>query len=218
MGMLSSIGIDRGGSFKPDEKTRAALDNIMKRVHEELQHFLRTIPPRRWGDKTQWTQPVADSMISTMMTYEDETKIYIDDRAFTYYTYISPPVKLGSSTAYLMLTKDADGEPLKGNRNYTLTVPADVPAKQFWSVLVYDVASASYIREADPIGLASSEGPKMNDDGTCTIYFGPKPLNNGVNYLPTGNADNYFLLFRFYGPEEAYNNNSWILNDMVKKP
>jgi hypothetical protein len=217
MGMLSSIGIDRGGSFKPDEKTRAALDNIMKRVHEELQHFLRTIPPRRWGDKTQWTQPVADSMISTMMTYEDENKIYIDDRAFTYYTYISPPVKLGSSTAYLMLTTDADGEPLKGNRNYTLTVPADVPAKQFWSVLVYDVASASYIREADPIGLASSEGPKMNDDGTCTIYFGPKPLNNGVNYLPTGNADNYFLLFRFYGPEEAYNNNSWILNDMVKK-
>ncbi|MEJ2411326.1 MAG: DUF1214 domain-containing protein [Novosphingobium sp.] len=190
MGMLSSIGIDRGGSFKPDEKTRAALDNIMKRVHEELQHFLRTIPPRRWGDKTQWTQPVADSMISTMMTYEDENKIYIDDRAFTYYTYISPPVKLGSSTAYLMLTTDADGEPLKGNRNYTLTVP---------------------------IGLASSEGPKMNDDGTCTIYFGPKPLNNGVNYLPTGNADNYFLLFRFYGPEEAYNNNSWILNDMVKK-
>jgi hypothetical protein len=218
MGMLSSIGIDRGGSFEPDEETRAVLDRVMKRVHEELQHLLRTIPPRRWGDKTQWTQPVADSMISTMMTYKDENKVYIDDRAFTYYTYISPPVKLGSSTAYLMLTKDADGEPLKGDRNYTLTVPADVPAKQFWSVLVYDVATASYIREADPIGLASSEDPKMNEDGTCTIYFGPKPLNDGVNYLPTGNADNYFLLFRFYGPEEAYNNDSWMLSDMVKKP
>jgi len=218
MGMLSSIGIDRGGSFEPDEETRAVLDRVMKRVHEELQHLLRTIPPRRWGDKTQWTQPVADSMISTMMTYKDENKVYIDDRAFTYYTYISPPVKLGSSTAYLMLTKDADGEPLKGDRNYTLTVPANVPAKQFWSVLVYDVATASYIREADPIGLASSENPKMNDDGTCAIYFGPKTLNDGVNYLPTGNADNYFLLFRFYGPKEAYNNDSWMLSDMVKKP
>jgi hypothetical protein len=117
-----------------------------------------------------------------------------------------------------MLTKDADGEPLKGGMNYTLTVPANVPAKQFWSVLVYDVATASYIRKADPIGLASTEEPKMNKDGTYTIYFGPKSLNNGVNYLPTGNADNYFLLFRFYGPEEAYNNGSWMLNDMVKKP
>lgn len=218
MGMLSSIGIERGGRFEPDKKTQVELDGVMKQVHEELQHLLRTIPPRRWGDKTQWTQPVADSMISTMMTYKDENKVYIDDRAFTYYTYISPPVKLGSSTAYLMLTKDADGEPLKGGMNYTLTVPANVPAKQFWSVLVYDVSTASYIRKADPIGLASTEGPKMNKDGTYTIYFGPQSLNNGVNYLPTGNAENYFLLFRFYGPEEAYNNGSWMLNDMVKKP
>ncbi|MEJ2548422.1 MAG: DUF1214 domain-containing protein [Gemmatimonadota bacterium] len=218
MGMLSSIGIDRGGSFEPDEKTRAVLDGVMERVHGELQHLLRSIPPLRWGDKTQWTQPVADSMISTMMTYKDENKVYIDDRAFTYYTYISPPVKLGSSTAYLMLTRDADGEPLKGDENYTLTVPADVPVEQFWSVLVYDVATASYIRESDPIGLASTENPKMNEDGTCTIYFGPEPLNGGVNYLPTGKAEDYFLLFRFYGPKEAYNDDSWILNDMVKKP
>jgi hypothetical protein len=218
MGMLSSIGINRGGSFEPDEQTRATLDRVMQRVHEELQHLLRTIPPLRWGDKTQWTQPVADSMISTMMTYKDKNKVYIDDRAFTYYTYISPPVKLGSSTAYLMLTRDADGEPLKGDRNYSLTVPAKVPAKQFWSVLVYDVATASYIREADPIGIASTEGPKMNDDGTCTIHFGPKPPKEGVNYLPTGNAENYFLLFRFYGPEKAYNDDSWMLNDMKKQP
>jgi hypothetical protein len=218
MGMLSSIGIDRGGSFEPNDETRATLDRVMKRVHEELQHLLRTIPPRRWGDKTQWTQPVADSMISTMMTYKDENKVYIDDRAFTYYTYISPPVKLGSSTAYLMLTRDADGEPLKGDRNYTLTVPANVPAKQFWSVLVYDVTTASYIRKADPIGIASSEGPKLNGDGTCTIHFGPKPPKDGANYLPTGNAENYFLLFRFYGPEEAYNDNSWRLNDMKRQP
>ena len=218
MGMLSSIGMDRGGSFDPDEKTRAVLDRVMKRVHEELQHLLRTIPPLRWGDETRWTQPVADSMISTMMTYKDENQVYIDDRAFTYYTYISPPVKLGSSTAYLMLTEDADGEPLKGDGKYTLTVPADVPVEQFWSVLVYDVATASYIREADPIGLASSENPKMNDDGTCTIYFGPEPLNDGVNYLPTGNAEDYFLLFRFYGPGEEYNDDRWILNDMVKMP
>jgi len=218
MGMLSSIGIDRGGSFEPDQNERAVLDGVMKRVHEELQYRLRTIPPRRWGDKTQWTQPVADSMIATMMTYKDENKVYIDDRAFTYYTYISPPVKLGSSTAYLMLTRDSRGEPLKGSDSYTLTVPANVPAEQFWSVLVYDVATASYIREADPIGLASTENPKMNSDGTCTIDFGPTPPKKDVNYLPTGNAENYFLLFRFYGPEEAYHDNRWMLNDMEKQP
>ena len=218
MGMLSSIGIERGQPFDPSEAQRDTLDGVMKRVHEELQRSLSTIPPLRWGENTQWTQPVANSMISTMMSYEDENKIYIDDRAFTFYTYIAPPVKLGASTAYLMLTRDERGAPLLGGENYTLTVPANVPAKQFWSVLVYDQATASYIRHADPIGLASSEGPEMNDDGTCTLYFGPEPLNGGVNYLPTGNAEKYFLLFRFYGPEEAYNDGSWMLNDMKKLP
>ena len=115
-----------------------------------------------------------------------------------------------------MLARDKSGAPLRGDQNYSLTVPANVPAEQFWSVLVYDRATASYIREADPIGLASTEAPRMNDDGTCTLYFGPKSLNGGVNYLPTGNADQYFLLFRFYGPQEAYNDGSWTLNDMEK--
>lgn len=218
MGMLSSIGIDRGQPFEPTKTQRDILDRVIKRVHEELQESLSTIPPLRWGKKTQWTHPVADSMISTMMSYEDGNKVYIDDRAFTFYTYIAPPVKLGASTAYLMLTRDKSGAPLLGRESYTLTVPANVPAKQFWSVLVYDRATASYIRGADPIGLASSEGPQMNNNGSCTLYFGPEILNDGVNYLPTGNAENYFLLFRFYGPTESYSNNRWLLDDMEKLP
>jgi hypothetical protein len=214
MGMLSSLGIERGGSFNPTEGEREILDGVMARVHQELQYSLSTIPPLRWGDATHWTQPVADSMIATQMTYEDENKVYIDDRAFTYYTYISPPVKLGASTAYLMLTRDKTGAALEGSRNYKLTVPADVPAAQFWSVLVYDVATGSYIRQADPIGLASTEKPQVNDDGTVDVYFGPQALNDGVNYLPTGGARHFFLLFRFYGPKDAYRDNSWKLNDL----
>jgi hypothetical protein len=216
--MLSSIGIEKRQPFELTEEQKDVLDRVMKRVHGELQQSLSTLPPLRWGEKTQWTQPVPLSMISTMMTYEDENKIYIDDRAFTFYTYIAPPVKLGASTAYLMLTRDKNGALLRGGENYTLTVPANVPAKQFWSVLVYDQATASYIRGANTIGLASSESPQMNNDGSCTLYFGPKLLNDGVNYLPTGNAENYFLLFRFYGPTEFYNNNSWMLDDMEKLP
>lgn len=216
MGMLSSIGIERGGNFDPSDDERAVLDSVMARVHQELQHSLSATPPSRWGDATQWTQPVANSMIETMMTYEDENKVFIDDRAFTYYTYIAPPVKLGSSTAYLMLTRDKSGAALDGQKNYKLNVPADVPAEQFWSVLVYDVATGSYIREADPIGLASTESPnpRVNSDGSVDIFFGPEELKGGVNYLPTGGAENFFLLFRFYGPMAPYRNNAWMLNDI----
>ncbi len=216
MGMLSSLGIERGGSFDPTDEERAILDDVMARIHEELQNSLSVIPPLRWGEETRWTQPVANSMIGTMMTYEDENKVYIDDRAFTYYTYIAPPVKLGSATAYLMVTRDKFGAPLDGSKTYKLNVPANVPVEQFWSILVYDVATASFIRGADPIGLASTESPapRINDDGSVDVYFGPDALNDGVNYLPTSGAENYFLLFRFYGPTEAYGNDLWKLNDL----
>lgn len=216
MGMLSSLGIERGGVFSPTDEERAILDDVMARIHEELQNNLSVIPPLRWGNETRWTQPVANSMIQTKMTYEDENKVYIDDRAFTYYTYIAPPVKLGSATAYLMVTRDKFGAALEGDKSYRMSIPADVPVEQFWSILVYDVATASYIRGADPIGLASTESPtpKVNDDGSVDIFFGPEVLNEGVNYLPTSGAENYFLLFRFYGPTEAYGNDSWKLNDL----
>ena len=65
MGMLSTIGIERGKPFEPTTAQRDILDRVMKRVHEELQQSLSTIPPLRWGKKTQWTQPVAISMSST---------------------------------------------------------------------------------------------------------------------------------------------------------
>ncbi|MFV0449727.1 MAG: DUF1214 domain-containing protein [Vibrio sp.] len=214
MGMLSSIGIERGKPFEPTKAEKKTLDKVMSNVHDELQHQLVNLTKLRWPGHSQWQMPVDMSMITTGMTYEDDNKVYIDERAFTFYTYISPPVKLGSATAYLMLSKDGDNKLLDGNANYKLTVPADVPVNQFWSVLVYDVSTASYIHGADPIGLASTEPHKVNPDGSVDIYFGPKELNGGVNYLPTGNANNFFLLFRFYGPQEEYNNGTWMLNDI----
>jgi hypothetical protein len=216
MGMLSSIGIEKGGNFSPSQEQRKKLDEIMKTVHLEFQDHVLNMTPRRWPGNTYWTLPVAPSMMETKMTYENENKIFIDDKAFTFYMYISPPVALGKATAYLKLTHDKNGNVLDGKKNYRLTVPANVPVEQFWSVLVYDLSTCSYIRNSNRIGVASTEAPQLNEDGTCDIYFGPEELNNGINYLPTGGVDHFLLLFRFYGPTEAYNNDSWKLNDIVE--
>ena len=45
---------------------------------------------------------------------------------------------VGIGSYYLWTYKDASGSFLDGAQNYKLRIPANVPAKDFWSVLVYD--------------------------------------------------------------------------------
>ena len=49
----------------------------------------------------------------------------------------------GAGQAYLGSYTDAAGDWLDGGQDYTLHIPADVPAKLFWSVTVYDIGPAA---------------------------------------------------------------------------
>ncbi len=88
-----------------------------------------------------------------------------------------------------------------------------VPVNKFWSLTVYDMATWAFIYtpEERP-GLLSRDRDKMrlNDDGSVTLYIGPKGYEN--NWIPTAGKVP-FLLFRFYGPTEPLFNKTFILND-----
>jgi hypothetical protein len=56
----------------------------------------------------------------------------------------------------------------------------------------------------------------VNDDGTIDIYFGEMTSAElESNWIPTAGED-FFLLFRFYGPEEAYFDKSFLLPDVER--
>lgn len=216
MGLLSSIGIRRGGSFEPDVEQQQVLDRIMQRAHEELQYFVVERTPKRWGVQNQWRYPAPLSFLKSGNDFVDENQVYVDDRAFTFYTYISAPAKLGKATAYLITAKDADGALLDSSRHYRLTVPANVPVSQFWSLTVYDVETGTFIHEGNPLAVVSTESPIHNPDGTTEIHIGPAPLSEDENFISTKGSNTFFVLFRFYGPQEDYRNNTWMLNDIEK--
>jgi hypothetical protein len=116
--------------------------------------------------------------------------------------------------------KDAAGAWLDGGEDYKLTVPANVPAKQFRLAIVHDVENASWFTDL-PInkeGVASfTQGLEKNQDGSVDVYFGPKaPKGKETNWLPTVPGKKFFLIFRFYGPELSFFNKSWKLNDVEK--
>jgi hypothetical protein len=93
-----------------------------------------------------------------------------------------------------------------------------VPARQFWSVTVYDSATQALIRKS-PRGSIDSYDSKAekNADGSLEVYFGPKaPAGKETNWLYTTPGKPWWTFFRFYGPEKPVFDKSWSLPDIEK--
>ncbi len=93
-----------------------------------------------------------------------------------------------------------------------------IPAKDFWSVLVYDSLSRSELKNGEPFPSVSKySDPKINADGSVDIYFGPNmPADQEKNWVKTVAGKGWFPIFRFYGPLEPLYDKSWVLSDIEK--
>ena len=103
---------------------------------------------------------------------------------------------------------DSDGNYLNGSKAYRLTLPKGIPAKDFWSVTLYDPQSRSMLqtpRTAQPSLSSQSGKPAFNDDGSCTLYFGPKaPEGKESNWIQTVPGKGWFAILRLDGPLEPW--------------
>jgi len=133
-----------------------------------------------------------------------------------FYAIITSVKNYGTATYYLDLAETSDGEWLDGGDNYKLVVPPNVPARDFWSVVAYDLESAAWIRDMPKVGIDSSRPDLVsNEDSSVDVYFGPKaPRGKEANWIPTTEGRRFFLLFRFYGPEPAVFDGSFQLNNI----
>jgi len=97
-------------------------------------------------------------------------------------------------------------------------VPADPPAKLFWSATVYAVDTRCLIDNQQGRGDRSSRDPDLryNQDGSIDLYFGPTaPPGQESNWVQTIPGQHWFSYFRFYGPLQAYFDRSWKLGDIT---
>jgi hypothetical protein len=230
MGMLTSVGIERGKPFHTDAKTQKALEAAVVDGRRIMQHYFETPgrsmspwwPGSQWGALSSATMRVANSF-----TFETDDALWIDQRAggvFYWATFL--PKKLGGGTFYLTNLSDAAGQLLNGQATYRLRVPAVVPAKDFWSVIVYDMDTKAFVcagpcESADNrVGLSSFDKPgmKQNDDGSVDVYFAPQaPTGFEKNWVTTA-GKNFFLIFRLYGPQKPLFDKTWKLPEVEKVP
>jgi hypothetical protein len=218
MGLLASIGIEKGKPFAPDAAMKKmyaaasadALEYMIHQYHKVLN------PPVYEGKK--WSVLTPPGIRETGFTYQFANRVDYHARGCLYYAVCSSVKNYGTATYYVDLAEDKDGNWLDGGSHYKLNVPPNVPARDFWSVVAYDLETAAWIRDMPRVGIASStEGVEVNRDGSVDVYFGPEaPEGKDSNWLPTAEGRRFFLLFRFYGPEPAVFDGSFQLNDIER--
>jgi len=102
-------------------------------------------------------------------------------------------------------------------RNYKLNIPANVPAADFWSVVVYDPQTRSELQTGQPFPSRNNKRDELaeNPDGSVDIYFGPEPPPGyESNWIQTVAGKGWFILLRLYGPLEPWFDQSWRPGDM----
>jgi hypothetical protein len=115
-----------------------------------------------------------------------------------------------------MATVDSKGNPLDGSKNYKLHYPPNVPAKDFWSVVVYDNQTRSLLQTDQQYpSVVSQRGVQANLDGSYDIYFGPKvPEGKESNWIQTIPEKGFSVILRFYGPLQAWFDQTWRPGDI----
>ncbi len=220
MAMLAELGIRRGQPFTPDAATKEALLEGLSRAYGYMQD--RFISPGGafapyWQDR-QWgvfNLSAEQAKAGFPFVEPDRLMLYERAQAYFYLTYL--PKVLGGGSFYLTAVKDRDGNLLNGKDTYKLTVPPDTPAKDFWSVIVYSMKTKGFVEGVDRVGLSSVnlETMKRNADGTVDVLFGPAaPEGMASNWIPTG--EDFFVMFRLYGPDKPLFEKTWTLADVEK--
>ena len=224
--LLKDLGIEKGKEFKPTERQSKAIHEGLLLAYASMQKYFvtpgKSMEPL-WKDengdpKTQWMFWLfAPGQAEAGFPHETETEVLVDDRAAKYFYVTYLPKYLGGGTFYLTGLFDSDGNKLDGRSTYKLNVPKDTPAKDFWSVIVYSMETKNFVRDVSRVGLSSRNADTMqaNEDGSYDVYFAPEaPEGKESNWIPTG--EDFFLLFRLYGPESKDFYKSWMLGDLVK--
>ncbi|MEP2784729.1 MAG: DUF1214 domain-containing protein [Pseudoruegeria sp.] len=220
MGMLKSIGIEKGKPYNPDEKTTKAFRQAaIDAYHYMLEGYVKGVPAEMFWDNRSWRNVFYTDQDGGF-SWDTEGMLDYDNRAIrNWFNVIYFPAGVAEvpATMYVDTPLDSDGNIFQAGKTYKLTVPADVPASKFWSLTIYDMATWAFIYTPEgQSGLSSRERDSMqlNDDDSVTIYFGPEaPEGLESNWIPT--VDKVpFPMFRFYGPEDALFNGEFVLNEI----
>jgi hypothetical protein len=136
----------------------------------------------------------------------------------TYQSLISSMEEKDHSLSFMeeelqyIATFDSNGQPFDGSKNYTLHLPPNIPASNFWSVIVYDKQTRLIISTDQPWPSVHSRESKLmiNTNGSIDVWFGPEaPPGLECNWVKTIPGKGWNMILRLYYPMESWYNKTW---------
>ncbi len=217
-GLAAGIGIRKNVPFAPDPRMKAILDDAaaVGNATARAVTFQPRDPAAYLYENSGWTV----GFIGGDYQWLDDGGIggrNLDARTrFFYMATVNTPAMamkmVGLGSQYAVLGIDSKRDVLDGSKNYQLRIPADVPAKDFWSIVVYDPQTRSELQTAQPYPSKNSrrDGLQANPDGSFDLYFGPSsPSGREANWTQTVPGKGWFTVLRLYGPLEPWFDKTW---------
>jgi hypothetical protein len=215
LGVLASIGIEHGKPFAPDERMKKILIEaaaVGSATVRALTYRSRE-PDAYLYPNSAWQTP----FIGGSYEFLRNGARLLDARSFFFFlaTGITPAMALqtpGAGSQYAFAVRDAKGQPFDGRKTYRLHLPSNIPAKNFWSLVLYDTQTRSMLQTDQQFPSVGSEkkGVVVNPDTSVDVYFGPKaPPGQESNWVQTWPGKGWMVILRLYGPEQAFFDKSW---------
>ncbi len=217
-GLFASIGIQKGKPFAPDARMKAILTEAVAVGNATARsiYFHARESAAYYYDDSCWKTGFVGGDYQWLKDGGDGGR-YLDARTYFFYmaTVNTPAMALkmvGRGSQYALCDKDNDGNFLDGRKTYKLNVPANVPAKDFWSVVVYDPQTRSELQTGQPFPSKNNKRNNMdsNKDGSVDLYFSPEaPAGKENNWIQTVPGKGWFAILRLYGPLEPWFDKTW---------
>ena len=222
VGPFAPLGIKKGKPFNPDAcMTKMLTDGVA--IGNASARAI-TFSPRNpryyiWPER-KWNTPFTGG---GNYAFYDNGERLLDDRVFIRYyaTGITPAMtepKVGLGSVDDIGAQYVNGGFLDDAKTYSVTLPAPVPAKDFWSFMVYDGQHRSMLETDQQLAGLDSLNPsgRPNAGGYCTMWFGPKaPAGKEGNWIQTMSGKSFNVLIRLYGPLEPFFDKTWRPGDFV---
>jgi len=222
-GLFASIGIERGKKFAPDERMKkiladgVALGNAASRSVVWYPRYDMNMKGVRIYPDTDSSWIMAFTGRNVFFNGEDGQTMNTDARVMFHYPYtaVTPSMaapREGTGSDYAIAYVDSEKQPFDGSKTYQVTIPANPPVGNFWALTVYDTQTRSMLQTDQdfPTTGSNTEGVKKNDDGSFTIYFGPKaPQGFQNNWIQTVPGKSWFVILRMYSPLKPWIDQTW---------